>query len=80
MRVVSSVESLLLDDSWSNGHQATPTTYSSSGTSASGGHTHNVDGGHGHNVTINADGTGAGVSPIDANLPPFVVINYIIRY
>ena len=33
-----------------------------------------------HHHTISADATASGVSPTDGNLPPFVVINYIIKY
>ena len=37
-------------------------------------------GDHNHGASANWDGTGAGVSPTDANMPPYIVINYIIRY
>jgi microcystin-dependent protein len=39
-----------------------------------GNHTHSVS------VSVNADATASGLSGVDANLPPWVAMNYIIRY
>lgn len=39
-----------------------------------------IAGGHSHTIYVAKDNTFAGASGVDANLPPYVVINYIIRY
>lgn len=67
-KYLGSTEVLMLQDGAFSGHYATPMTFSSSVTSTNGSHAH----------TGPTDG--AGFSGVDANLQPYVVVNWIIRY
>lgn len=67
-KFTSSSEVLVLNDGFLATHYATGITFSSSTTSTNGNHNH----------TGPTDG--AGFSGVDANLPPYVVVNWIIRY